>query len=132
MLSNVFTCSNKGTGFFVSGAAACIALITAIVYQLNYQGDQYYSSAVFFTLLLTLPVFLLLTIIKLESFIPASITLIIGIAALRFIYAMYFDISVVLVGIDKSSFDSRFIICCFLFAIGFIISEASIYMKFKK
>lgn len=132
MFLNVFRISNKGTGFFVSGFATCIAFITAIIYQLGYHADQYYSPAVFYVLLSALPVFIVLTLLRLENFIPAVITAIIGIAALLFVYAMYFDISVVLVGIDKSSFDSRFIICCILFVISFIISEISIYMKTAK
>ena len=132
MLSNIFTLSNKGLGFYASAIAAVVSFISAFIYRITYTGNPYYTNSIFYTLLSVLPVAIILLLVRLDSFIPAAITLIIGIAALRFIYSMYFDISVVMVGIDKTSFDSEFIICSILFALCFILSEASIYMRMRK
>ncbi|MCD8223128.1 MAG: hypothetical protein LUD07_13270 [Clostridiales bacterium] len=129
MLSNIF--SDKKIGFYLSGLAAILSLVTAIIYQLTYYNNADYSSSVFAILLIAFPAALILTLLRLEAFVPAIVTLIIGIGALRFIYAMYLEMSVVLVGIDKSAFDPQFIVCSVLMILGFIMGEISIYTPVK-
>lgn len=124
--------SGKGLGFYVSMAAAALSFLTAIVYQVTYTGNQYYSVGVFVALLLALPVAVVLMLARCDGFIPAAVTLVIGIGILLFIYSMYFDVSVVLVGIDKSSFDPQFIACSVLSVVSFILADASIYLKVRK
>lgn len=127
-----FDLSKKGKGFYAASLAAILCLVTAIYYQITYSGDQYYSSGVFFTLLAALPVAVVLFLLKGDGFVPAALAALSGVAALQFIYAMYWDISVVIVGIDKNSFDTRFIVVCALLAVSFVVSEISIYMKMRK
>lgn len=124
--------SGKGMGFYVAMAAAALSLITAVVYQVTYTGNQYYSSAVFVALLLALPVAVVLLLARCDGFIPAAVTLVVGIGILLFIHSIYYDVSVVLVGIDKSSFDPQFIACSVLSVVSFILADASIYLKVKK
>lgn len=124
--------SEKGKGFYFACFSALLCLATAIYYYVAYNGDQYYSSYVFYTLLAALPAAALMMLAKLDGFIPTVLTILSGVAILLFIYAMYWDVSVVLVGIDKTSFEPRFIACCILMVLSFLISEVALYSKMKK
>lgn len=127
-----FDLSKKGKGFYIACFSALLCLATAIYYYVSYNGDQYYSSRVFYTLLAALPVAAVMMFVKLDGFVPTVLTILSGIAILLFVYAMYWDVSVVLVGIDKTSFEPRFIACCVLMVLCFIVSEVSLYTKMRK
>lgn len=124
--------SNKGPGFYLSMIASVLSFILAVIYQYSYHTNPYYASSVFILLLLALPCALVLFFINLDGFIPAATTLLVGLAILQFIHAMYFDVSVVLVGIDKNSFDPEFILCSVLFGVCFLLGEVSIYTRVRK
>ena len=131
-LTSILDLEHRAYGFYVTIAAAVLTFITAIVYQVSYSSNQYYSAPVFVLLLLCLPALVVLVLAKLDGFAPAVITALSGAAALAFIYAMYWDVSVVLVGIDKQAFDPEFIVCAVLIVASFIVSEVSVYSKAKK
>lgn len=122
----------KGVGFYASALAAILCCVTSVYYFVTYKGDQYYAANVFYTLLCALPIAAVLFVLKLQGFVPAVLCALSGVAALQFIYAMYWDISVVMVGIDKSSFDTRFIVCCVLLVVSFVVSEIALYTKMTK
>lgn len=124
--------ANKGPGFYISGTAAVLSFLLAIYYQISYSSNPYYSSKVVVALMVALPVAVILLLIRAEGFMPAAVTACIGAGLLFFIYAMYFDISVVLVGIDKSSFDPEFIITSAVGVICFLLGEISIYTKVRR
>lgn len=127
-----FDLSKKGAGFYAACLAAILCLVTAIYYQMSYSGNQYYASGVFYTLLVALPVAVVFFLLKWDGFVPAILAALSGVALLQFVYAMYWDVSVVLVGIDKNTFDPEFIACCVLLVVTFVIAEISIYLRMKK
>lgn len=127
-----FDLSKKGKGFFIACFSALLCLATAIYYYVSYNGDQYYASAVFYVLLAALPVTAVMLIARLDGFVPTVLTILSGVAILLYVYAMYWDISVVLVGIDKTAFEPRFIACCVLLLLCFIVSEVALYSKMRK
>lgn len=121
--------SKKGAGFYFALIAALLCLGAGIYYQITYNGDQYYTSALFYTLIAAAPLAAVMIAAKIDGFLPAALCVLSGCAVLQFIYAMYWDVSVVLVGIDKQSFDLRFIVCCALMIGAFAVSEISLYTK---
>lgn len=124
-----FDLGGKTAGFYVTAIAAVLALVTAIVYQVSYSSNQYYSSAVFIAFLAALPAAAVLLLLRLDNFAPAALAAATGVGSLAFVYAMYYDVSVVLVGIDKNSFEPAFILCCVLMLASFILSEVALYLK---
>lgn len=127
-----FDLSKKGKGFFIACFSALLCLATAIYYYVSYGGDQYYSSAVFYTLLAALPVAAVMLLVGLDGFVPTVLAILSGVSILLYVYAMYWDVSVVLVGIDKTSFEPRFIVCCALMVLCFIVAEVALYSKMRK
>lgn len=130
--SKKFDLGGKAAGFYVTVAAAVLALVTAIVYQVSYSANQYYSSTIFIAFLVALPAAAVLVLLKLDNFAPAALAAATGVGTLAFVYAMYYDVSVVMVGIDKSSFDPAFILCAVLMLVSFLLSEVALYMKKTK
>ena len=122
----------RGAGFWIAAAAALLAFATSIVYRVSYAGNMFYSFTVFLLLLLCLPVPSVMFLTKTDGFAPAVLTALTAAALLAFIYATYFDISVVLVGIDKTGFDPEFIVCAVLITLSFLLSEVSVYTKYRK
>lgn len=132
MARSKFDLSQKGFGFYAACLAAVLCLVTGIYYNVQYTGDQYYAANIFYTFAAALPVALVMALVKQGNFVPAALCAFSGIGFLEFIYAMYWDISVVMVGIDKTSFDTRFIVCCVLMVVSFVIAEISLYTKMRK
>ncbi len=124
--------TKKGAGFWFALIAALVCLAAGIYYQITYKGDQYYTSALFYTLIAAAPLAAVMIAAKAEGFLPAALCVLSGAAILQFVYAMYWDVSVVLVGIDKQSFDTRFIVCCALMIVAFVAAEIALYTKVKK
>ena len=54
------------------------------------------------------------------------------VALLFYIYGIYFYVSIVLVGIQASSFNSQFVICTILFAGLLILNLINVFLKQEK
>ena len=119
---------NKNNGFYISIIVTFLSLLTSLIYLLTYKGSDYMSWTSFLLLVTVVLVNIILLVKNKLSLSPWISGLIILIAYMFYFYGKYLYISVVLVGIDLSSFDSKFIINTTLYTILFLLSIINIYL----
>ena len=122
-LKNYF--ANRGFGFYLSLAEAVVALVFAVVYQCFYGGTAEYSAVCFVVALVMVVATVALTLTGLDNFVGVAQLLCSLAVTGAFLYANYYYISVVIVGIDASSFSARFVfasVACALLTVASIVN----------
>ena len=131
--------SNKAYGFYVTLGLAVLSVVTMIVYLASYKGviatnstKEIFSWPAFIFLFIWLLPFGLSLFYKdtfrFANYLAAiSLTL----AACFFIYGIYYQVSVMAVGID-AKFDPKFFLNTILFVSCWIISIANVFLPQKK
>ncbi len=119
----------KSYGFYVTLALIVLTVVTGIVYCVNYSGSRYMSVPAAVLLFAGAAVSLALGFTKLAGW-ANSVLALCGFAALLFyIYGIYFYVSIVLVGIQASSFNSSFVVCTLLFVVLLVLNLVNVFLK---
>ena len=124
---------NKSYGYWITLALSVLSVVTAVVYMVMYNGSRYMSMPA-----AILPIVGAVAAVGL-GFVRgggkcanAVLALCDFVALLFYIYGIYFYVSVVLVGIQASSFNSQFVICTALFAVLLIANLINVFLKQEK
>ena len=118
----------KGYGFYATVFVSLLSLVAAIVYAATYQNtSRFMSWAAFAVILIGVVLALLLSVTRFGEFAPAVLAAADFAALMLFIKIIYNYVAVVMVGIDLTSFEPRFIACTVLFALCVVMSIACIF-----
>ena len=124
---------NKSYGYYVTLALSVLSVVVAVVYMVMYNGSRYMSMPA-----AVLPIIGAVAAVGL-GFVRgggkcANVVLALCdfVALLFYVYGIYFYVSVVLVGIQASSFNSQFVICTSLFVALLIANLVNVFLKQEK
>ncbi|MBR7186040.1 MAG: hypothetical protein IKD43_00860 [Clostridia bacterium] len=125
--------AKKNFGFYVTLGVALLAIVTALVYYLNYANLQRFLSWPAVWVLVGGAVgALLLSIVHLDELGTALLAVCSLVALLLFIKIIYNYVVVVLVGIDLNTFDAAFLSSTVLLVLTFIGSLVNVFLPQKK
>lgn len=119
---------DKKPGFWVSASLALLSMVIAIVYIACFRGTDEMSYWAFSFLLIGGILGLGLLAFNKSDIAKYVIGGGIFVALLFYIYAVYYYVSVVMVGIDLDHFSTEFIITTTLFVIGFIGGLVNVFL----
>ena len=121
---------NKSYGYYVTLALSVLSVVIAVVYAVMYNGSRYMSMPA-----AILPIVGAVAAVGL-GFVPggakaanAVLALCDFVALLFYIYGIYFYVSIVLVGIQASSFNSQFVTCTGAFVALLIANLVNVFLK---
>ena len=124
---------NKAYGYYVTLALSVLSVVVAVVYAVLYSGSRYMSlPAVILPIVGTVAAVGLGFVRGGGKWANAVLALCDFVALLFYIYGIYFYVSVVLVGIQASSFNSQFVICTVLFVGLLIANLVNVFLKQEK
>lgn len=125
---------SRTVGFYLTLTTTLLAILTAIVYISVYSSSEYISWTAFGLTAAAAVISSILIIIKKHDLSPLVSGVLVLIAFMFYFYGKYFYISVVMVGIDLTHFDNKFIISTILFSLLFVFSIINMVftnIKFK-
>lgn len=120
---------NKGIGFYFTVGIALFSVVTAIVYAACYTGTDSMSWIAFALLLVGVVGSAVLVVFKQYNWAPIAQAVLNFLAFLFFAYGIYYYVSVVMVGIDLTSFEPAFFVNIILFVINFGLSVANVFLR---
>ena len=119
-------------GFIFCLAIPLLMLIGGLVYLACYIGTSEFNTWAFVFPMILFVVSLILIIFK-QFKVAKYLQFLLTLSALMFyIYAMYYYVSVVFVGIDADSFSASFIVCSLIYFGCYGLSIANLFIKNKK
>lgn len=119
----------KSYGFYVTLALIAATIVTAIVYAILYNGSRYFSMPAVLCMLGGVVVSLALCATKLSKWACVTLALADFVATLLYIYGIYFYVSIVMVGIQASTFSWQFLVCTALFVVLLVANVANVFLK---
>lgn len=127
--------SNKSYGFFVTIGLALLSIATMIVYLVSYKGviatnstKEIFSWPAFIFLVVWLVAFVAsLFVPQLAKYVHYVGGICLTLAACFFIYGIYFQVSVMAVGID-AKFDSKFFLNTIFFGLLWVGSLINVFL----
>ena len=120
---------NKSFGFKVTLFLIVLTVVTALVYAGMYNGSRYMSWNAVIVMLAGAALALVLGFTPLAKWSCCVLALADLIGALMYVYGVYFYVSIVMVGIQASSFNSQFIICTVLFVVLLVLNLINVFLK---
>ncbi len=123
---------NRTVGYYVSLIVTILSSLLTVIYISTYSGTVYISWVACISMAAVVLFNVVLMAMKKVHISPYITALLILIAYMFYFYRMYFYISVVMVGIDLSSFDSKFIINTAVFSVVFVLSIINIFLRQRK
>ena len=124
---------NKAYGYYVTLALSVLSVVVAVVYAVLYSGSRYMSlPAVILPIVGAVAAVALGFVRGGGKWANAVLALCDFVALLFYVYGIYFYVSVVLGGIQASSFNSQFVICTVLFVGLLIANLVNVFLKQEK
>ena len=124
---------NKAYGYYITLLLSVVSVVTAVVYIVHYNGSRYMSMPAAILPIVGAVAAVILGFVRGGGKCANAILALCDFVALLFyIYGIYFYVSVVLVGIQASSFNSQFVICTTLFAGLLIANLINVFLKQEK
>ena len=124
---------NKAYGYYVTLLLSVLSVATAVVYLAMYSGSRYMSTPAAILPIVGAVAAVILGFVRGGGYFANAILALCDFVALLFyIYGIYFYVSIVLVGIQASSFNSQFVICTILFAGLLIANLINVFLKQEK
>lgn len=120
---------DKSYGFYWSIAVFLISLATAVAYAVCYRGTQEMSWPGFVIILVGLALAVVLAVTGHTRWVPVAMAVADFIALLLYIYAIYFYVSVIMVGIEGSAFSMEFNICTTCFLVTILAAVINIFLR---
>ena len=124
---------NKSYGYYVTLVLSVLSVVAAAMYMVMYNGSRYMSMPA-----AILPIVGAVAAVGLgfvrggAKAANAVLALCDFVALLFYIYGIYFYVSIVLVGIQASSFNSQFVTCTGAFAGLLIANVVNVFLKQEK
>lgn len=106
-----------------------VTVVAAIVYTVLYNGSRYFAPQATGFLLGGAVVALAMCFTKAAKWASAVLALADFIGLLFYIYGIYFYVSVVMVGIQASTFNWQFQLCTVLFAALLVVNVVNVFLK---
>ena len=124
---------NKAYGYYITLLLSVLSVVTAFVYLAMYNGSRYMSMPAAILPIVGGVAAVLLGFVRGGGKCANAILALCDYAALLFyIYGIYFYVSVVLVGIQASSFNSQFVTCTILFVGLLVANLINVFLKQEK
>lgn len=126
--------SNKGVGFYLSILTGVIALVTAIIYVVNYgnyasnDNKPVISWVAFVLLLVAFALPILASFFKLEKYAPYGVFVCGLMALVCYIYRIYYHASVLFAGIELQDNKSTFFFISGLMVFVFVLTVVSFFV----
>lgn len=119
----------KSYGFFVTLALIALTVATGVIYCINYSGSRYMSVPAAVFLFAGAAAALVLGFTKWAGWANAVLALCGFVALLFYVYGIYFYVSIVMVGIQASSFNQQFITCTALYLVLLVLNIVNVFLK---
>lgn len=120
---------DKSYGFYVTLALIAVTVVAAIVYAVLYNGSRYLAMPAVSFMLGGAVVALAMCFTKAAKWACAVLALADFIGLLFYIYGIYFYVSIVMVGIQASTFNWQFQFCTFMFAALLVVNIVNVFLK---
>ena len=119
---------NKPVGFWITLSCTALCLVLCVLYPVLYSGyEEYTAWSWMFPLFAVLAVGAL-TAVGYYSISPVALLLCILAGLGFFIYANYYYVSVVIVGIDADSFSSQFVVTLTMYLVATVAAADSVFL----
>lgn len=119
----------KSYGFYVTLALIVATVVTAIAYAVLYNGSRYFSMPAVLFMGGGVVAALALSCTRLAKWANAVLALADFVATLLYIYGIYFYVSIVMVGIQASTFSWQFLVCTALFVVLLVANVVNVFLK---
>lgn len=123
---------DKSYGFYVTLALTVLSLVTALIYMALYNGSRYMSWPSVGIMLGGAAVALVLAFTGLAKWSCVVLALADFAGLLFYVYGIYFYVSIVLVGIQASTFNWQFLLCTVMFVVLLIANIINVFLKQAK
>lgn len=120
---------DKSLGFYVTLALIAASIVTAILYAVLYNGSEYFSMPAVVALVGGAVAALAVAFSKQAKWACAVLALADFIGLLLYVYGIYFYVSIVMVGIQASTFSWQFILCTVVFAALLVANVVNVFLK---
>ena len=120
---------DKSYGFYVTLALIVVSVVVAVVYAVLYNGSRYLSVPAVGLMIGGAAVALALCFTKAAQWACAVIALADFAGLLFYIYGIYFYVSIVMVGIQASTFNWQFQLCTVLFVVLLVANVVNVFLK---
>lgn len=120
---------NKSLGFYVTLALIVATVAVSLVYTALYHSSRYMSWIAMAAMLIGAALALVLAFTPQAKWACAVLALGNFIGLLFYIYGIYFYVSVVMVGIQASTFNWQFQLCTILFAAMLVLNLINVFLK---
>lgn len=120
---------DKSYGFYVTLALIVASVAVAVVYAVLYNGSRYLSMPAVGLMIGGAVVALALCFTKAAHWACAVLALADFVGLLFYIYGIYFYVSIVMVGIQASTFNWQFQLCTVLFAVLLVANVVNVFLK---
>jgi hypothetical protein len=129
MESKVKFLVNKSYGFYITLALIILSIISAIVYAIMYNGSRYMSWLAVGFMLGGAVISIILAFTKAAKWSCVTMALADFIALLLYVYEIYFYVSIVMVGIQASTFNSQFKVSVAIFIALLVANVVNVFLK---
>ena len=120
---------NKSHGFYVTFVSVVASIVCAAVYASMYSGSRYMEWPAVVAMLVGAAVSLVLMFTKKAGWANAVIAVADFVAFLYYVYGIYFYVSIVMVGIQATGFNSQFRVCTAMFAVLQVLNLVNVFLK---
>lgn len=123
---------DKSYGFYVTLVLIVLSLTAALTYAALYNGSRYMSWPAAGIMLGGVALALVLAFTKLSKWSYAVLALADFAGLLFYVYGIYFYVSVVMVGIQASTFNWQFKFCTAMFVGLLVVNIVNVFLKQTK
>lgn len=120
---------DKSYGFYVTLALIVVTVVAAIVYSVLYNGSRYFAPQAAGFMLGGAVLALVMCFTKAAKWASAVLALADFIALLFYINGIYFYVSIVMVGIQASTFNWQFQLCTVIFVALLVVNVVNVFLK---
>lgn len=119
----------KSFGFYVTLALIAATVVTAILYAVLYNGSRYFSMPAVLVMVAGAVAALAVALTKHAKWANVILALADFIGLLLYVYGIYFYVSIVMVGIQASTFSWQFILCTAIFVVLLVANVVNVFLE---
>lgn len=123
---------DKSYGFYVTLGLIVASLAVSLIYMALYNGSRYMSWSAVGIMLAGAAIALVLAFTKLAKWSCVVLALADFAGLLLYVYGIYFYVSIVMVGIQASTFNWQFQLCTVMFIVLLVANVVNVFLKQTK
>lgn len=123
---------DKSYGFYVTLGLIVASLAVSLIYMALYSGSRYMSWSGAGIMLAGTAIALVLAFTKLAKWSCVVLALADFAGLLLYVYGIYFYVSIVMVGIQASTFNWQFKLCTAMFVVLLVANIVNVFLKQTK